>query len=177
MMLRPGDHCVSALQLKCSGTASPPWGALQLQAAALRQGPFGHTAPQEAHSTYHSVPRVLSASQALLSCCTAGKHEAGPCTWGTHQLKPRQLCRAAMGKSSKGGVKSYSNSLCCHSSSLPPNYLFYLPQRPWSKKNRQRQDASHRIKWNWHSSLHVIQKNRKPTWNTSTTQKVTIITC
>lgn len=39
----------------------------------------------------------------------------------THQLEPQQLCRAAMGNRSKGSVKSYSNSLCCHSSSFPPN--------------------------------------------------------
>lgn len=72
---------VCVLQLKCSDTASHPGGALQLQAAAQAGSPvagplWAHSPLREAHTTYHSVPHLLSASQPLLCCCTAGKREA-----------------------------------------------------------------------------------------------------
>lgn len=156
MRLRPGDHCVcvTAQMFRRSIT---PWGALQLQAAGQAGSPTAgplqtHSPLREAHTTYHSVPCFLSASQALLCCCTAGKLKAGSCTQGTRQLEPRQLCRAAMGSCSNGRVKSYRNSLFCHSSSI-------CHRSPCSKNNRQRQDASRRMKW--------IPLVIQPKWNNS----------
>lgn len=143
--LKPG--CVGTLQLKHSDTASPPRGALQLQAAAQAGSPtagshWAHSPVRGTYTTYHSVPCFLPASQALLCCCTAGKPHtnlslgsSAGLTWGT----------AAKAVWNPTAILSVATAL------LSPLTSSICHRRPCSKKNRQRRDASRRMKWNCHS--------------------------
>lgn len=116
--------------------------------AAPRLGSFGHIDPSgRQRSTYPSVPRSLSGTQTPPCCCTAGKCEAGPCTQGAHRLlEPQQVCRSAMANCREGGVKWHSNSLLPQLLFSPTSSSFICHWRPRSKRNRQRQDVSHKMK-------------------------------
>lgn len=150
MRLRPGGSCV-CVTAQMFGHSITPWGSSAAPGCSpgwqpCGRAPLGTQPPQG--GTYHlplcaTSPFCQPASAVLLYSW----EKRGRALHTRHTpTRPQQLCRAAMGNCSKGGVKSYSNSLCCHSSSFPPTSSSICHRRPCSKRNRQRQDVSCKIK-------------------------------
>lgn len=131
---------------------------LQPRPAALWQGPFGHAAPSGRHIPPTTLCHISFPPASL--CCAAvqlGSARHGP-AHKTHQLGLGSSAGLPWGTAAKVGWNPTAILSAATALLSPLTSSSICHRRPYSKRNRQRQDASCKMKWNCCSSQHHPKK-------------------